>query len=259
MNLLTLITRPAPFAQMLQASLERLHIPSKVSSLMTVSYCPEKVPLLTEEDAVLTTSQQAILVLAKALRTQEVQASQILLGCVGEESLTLAKRLGFSRSFCPPSVLFLSDKTRSEHLLNYFSHSFKGIQKVFYLSGDRVKFDLETAAKQVEFTSQVTRVVVYETHALHALEPSVEDALRTEKIGSVLFHSSRLIHIWRAVVQKTGLEDQGNSLTAICFSPSLAAEAQNLGFSKTLFSDTMTEGGIIHCVRQYLLKERRDG
>jgi uroporphyrinogen-III synthase len=212
---LTLITRPRREATLLADQLRATGVPVLIEPLLEVHAHPEALPDLSGITTLVTTSANAIHVLAITTVDRTLP-----LWCVGEASAATAKSYGFQKvQTAAGSVQSLLDCLRLEDK--------KVVGQILYLRGDVIRFDLKQALLEKGY--KIQEACLYQTQEALAFAEETLQALRDQQLRHVLFFSPRTIRIFARLCRAHHCVEACRSLRAVCYGSSLVTIAVEEG------------------------------
>lgn len=211
-----LITRSEPEASKLARELESCGFETLIDPMLTVTLCPEKVPVCLDQfQAILTTSASAI----KALAMQHCHPD-LPLWCVGDASVETARGLGFYNS-----VTVSPDMP--QNALSLAQYAQKSINPnngpVLYLCGNVIQTDISEILRTHGF--EVQKSVVYRSEIATELKSETCEALNQEELLAAIFYSRRTIDTFMNLCNCSNISEKCQSVIALCLSQSIAERA----------------------------------
>lgn len=206
-----LVTRPEPDALKLKARLEALDNGVVVEPLMSVEFVDDEPVDLSEAQAIIATSRNALRAL-KHQRSHTV-AAKLPIFAVGPGTADEARKLGFeiiitgaghARDLVPQIIATLDPQSGM----------------LVHLAGDTLAFDM--AAELAEHGFRVEQPVVYRMAAAKSLKPQTIAAIYDGDLDAVMLLSPRTADIWVSLVKKHGIEDAARGMRHLCLSPAVA-------------------------------------
>jgi len=210
---LTLITRPLREANILADQLKTAGVPVLIDPLLEVHAHPEALPDLMGITTLVTTSANAIHVLAMTSVDRTLP-----LWCVGEASGATAKSLGFK------NVKIAAGSVQS--LLSYLVTEDKN-GKILYLRGDVIRFDLKQALLEKGY--EIQEACLYRTQEAKAFDKKTLQALERQHLRNVLFFSPRTIRIFTSLCHLHQCVESCRFLRAVCHDSSVMTAAAEEG------------------------------
>ena len=213
-----LITRPQESCSALQDKLQRLGHHIITDPLIHILPRNPKIifkSLPPTFEAIVTTSQQAIICLAKIIDRRDFP-----LWCVGVESAKVAQNLGFQNIHWAEGS--------AENLLKQLvtTTTLSSRQPIIHLSGDVIRLDVAKSLQEQGIPAQ--RIIVYSTQEATAFRKETQNALKTSILDAVLFYSPRTAHIFQNLCQTSQLEKFCQSIKAICLSDAIKSGISKL-------------------------------
>jgi uroporphyrinogen-III synthase len=213
-----LVTRPETDATTLQARLEALDHEPVLQPLMTVSFADADPVDLSEAQAVIVTSRNALRGLA-AQGAADI-AAKLPVFTVGPGTAAEARRLGFE--------LILSGKGSAldlvpEIVANLDPHA----GPLVHPAGDVLASDLAGALEAHGF--RVYQPVVYRMRPATELSALTRAGLASGDLDAVLLLSPRTAATWVKLVRGAGLAGPAARLLHVCLSPAIAQQLAPLG------------------------------
>lgn len=206
-----LVTRPEPDALKLKAKLEALDHEVVVEPLMSLEFIEDDPIDLSEAQAVIATSRNALRALKH--RRAHTVAAKLPLFAVGPGTADEARKLGFeiiitgaghARDLVPQVVSTLDPQSGM----------------LIHLAGDTLAFDM--AGELAEHGFRVDQPVVYRMAAAKSLKPSTIEAIFNGEIDAVMLLSPRTADIWVSLVKKHRIDEAARGLRHLCLSPAVA-------------------------------------
>lgn len=206
-----LVTRPEPDALKLKARLEALDHEVVVEPLMSLEFVDEDPVDLSEAQALIATSRNAL----RALKHQRSHtiAAKLPIFVVGPGTANEARKLGFemiitgaghARDLVPQIVSTLDPQSGM----------------LIHLAGDTLAFDM--AGELAEHGFRVEQTVVYRMAAAKSLTNKTIEAIFNGDLDAVMLLSPRTADIWVSLVRKHRIEDAARGLRHLCLSPAVA-------------------------------------
>ncbi len=205
-----------PLAKILQSK--------RIDSLLYPLFEPHffSLPLLKTPQALIITSKNAL----RAIETKE-ELKKIPLYGVGDQTATLAQRLGFS------NVLSASGRTQELiDLVLRHTHPKKGI--LCHLSGEVMKGNIVKELRAKGFEAE--RHIVYRIQEAKNFSETLLFDLQNKKISHVMFFSPHTTTIFVNLINKNAFERIVSRMTAVCLSHEVAEKARSLGWQKIWIS-----------------------
>jgi len=210
---LTLITRPRRQATLVANKLKTIGVPFLIEPLLEIQTHPEAFPDLTGISMLITTSANAIRVLA----TTSVDKA-LPLWCVGEASTAMAKSLGFKKVYTAGG----SAKSLFDRLVGESKR-----EQILYLRGDVVHFNLTQALSEEGYTIQ--EACLYRTFEAQAFSDKALQAMLHHHLRHILFFSLRTLHVFARLCEAHQCVESCQYLQAVCYSSALAKIAAEGG------------------------------
>jgi uroporphyrinogen-III synthase len=117
---------------------------------------------------------------------------------------------------------------------------------VLHLAGTEVREGLESALTAAGF--RYRRVTVYEAVPAERPSPQVEVAIRTRRLGAVLFYSPRSAALWAEQVRRLGLVDKLTETLAVCLSEAIAGPLAGLPFRACRVAPARDQKALLRCL-----------
>jgi uroporphyrinogen-III synthase len=229
-----LVTRPTSDATTLQARLEALDHEVVLEPLLALSFEGAEPVDLSEVQAVIATSRNAL----RGLDAQSAAAiaSKLPIFTVGPGTAMEARRIGFE--------LILSGKGTARDLIpeivaNLDPHAGPLMHPV----GDVIAADL--AGELAAHGFRVEQPVVYRMVPAPRLSRLTLAALGAADLDAVMLLSPRTAAVWVALVQRAGLTEMAGRMLHVCLSPAVAAKLAPLGPVRIEVATTPTLDGLI--------------
>lgn len=237
-----LITRPIDQVSPLLEKLKSIGVKAVSDPLLSIhprlQALPSIISALSSAQAIITTSFQAISILAKATDQRDFP-----LWCVGEDSGQKARQLGFSQ-------VYASQGTAEKLESDLKGHLKPSSGKIFHLSGDSIRVDI---AKQLRLAGfDAIRKIVYEARAATTFQQTTVHSLQNNLLTAVLFYSPRTASVFAELCHTHKLEQNCQDLIAICFSHQIAQSAKALPWKKIIASPQTTTENFLKAVKQCL-------
>jgi uroporphyrinogen-III synthase len=200
-----IITRPIQDAEPLKTRIEELGCEVMLAPLMETVANDVPADAFANATAIVATSRNAL----TALAASPVLATltPLPLYVVGPATAAAARDIGFARIVEGPG--------RAEDLAPMLRARAAG-ERLIYLRGDVVAFDLESAL--AESGVNVVPVLAYRSVEAKALPPDVIKALQTGGIDAVTLMSPRTARIWSRLVVALSPPVQLSGITYLCLS-----------------------------------------
>jgi uroporphyrinogen-III synthase len=157
--------------------------------------------------------------------------------CVGGQTAKEAANAGFKFVFPGPGTAENLGKIMAETLC--FT---KG--SVYYPRAKIVEFDMGGMLREKGF--HVIERVVYRAFAMTSFPPKIQKEMETKNVQGVFFLSRQGVLAFGKMVKASGMERFFNKTTAFCLSPSVAQEAQDLGFQNVLSAKNPTRDCLLN-------------
>lgn len=212
-----LVTRAEPDAIKLRATLEQLGHEATVEPLLSVSYADAPEIDLTDVQALIATSRNAL----RALRNHPARREAVALPlfAVGRATAEEARALGFST--------VVTGAGNAQALMNHIVSvvdSAAGL--LMHLAGDRLAVDLAGDLEAQGF--RVLEVVVYRTVAAKAFSEDTVEQLGLGEIDGVILLSPHTAAVYASLVRKHELAASVRRLTHFCLSAAVARRLEAL-------------------------------
>lgn len=213
-----LITRPEPDATREADTLLALgHEPVR-APLLDIEFLGE-VPLnLDGVQAIVITSRNALRALGTHVERE--RAVQLPLFAVGEATAWAGRQMGFSEVTIGPGT-----GAGLPPLICQEIHPDDGA--LLHIGAEKVAFDLKGALEESGY--ELRRTVLYRSHPVETLEPSVIELLKAGEIDGVLLMSPRTARAFARLVERYGLVTQAKGLVCYCLSKAIAEAVLPLG------------------------------
>jgi uroporphyrinogen-III synthase len=204
-----LITRPEGDAEILKSQIEALGYRATLAPL--VSILPNAIPASAIEGAsvLVATSRNALKALAQSPAFD--LARTLPIHVVGPGTAATARQIGFADVFEGAGM--------AADLATALSAKARTNERIVYLAGDVLTFDLEAALRDAKVN--VLSVPAYRTVAAKSLSPNVAEALERGEIDAVILMSPRTAQTWARLAG--GLKVEGLSgIAHLCLSEAVA-------------------------------------
>lgn len=206
-----LVTRAEPDAIKLRATLESMGHEATVEPLLKVSYADNPEIELSDVQALIATSRNAL----RALRNHPArrQAVTLPLFAVGRATAEEARALGFET--------VITGAGNAQALLNHIvSVVDPAAGLLMHLAGDRLAVDLADELEAQGF--RVLETVVYRTVAVQALSEDTIEQFGLGEIDGVILLSPHTAAVYANLVRRHGLGKFVKRLTHFCLSQAVA-------------------------------------
>ena len=115
--------------------------------------------------------------------------------------------------------------------------------RLLYVSGEEIASDLPQHLLQSGFSFE--RAILYRAVAANDFSEGVIKALQNNKIDVILFFSPRTVKIFVKLIVNFGLTDSCSTMSAVCFSNSVARKANQLQWHKVAIAKTPDQVSMI--------------
>ena len=210
-----LITRPQEDSADAAIALARRGITPVLAPMMQIEYAAQDIGNeVSLAQAILFTSRNGVRAFARLVPTRDIRVL-----AVGDSTAALAREMGF--------VNVESAQGDSADLGRLTIERLKPSDGLlFHAAGATVAGDLTEALNKAGF--KTVRRALYEAKAAETLADDTVTALRDRTLDYVLFFSPRTGRIFADLVEKAGLANTCDSLTAICLSDAVASEIADI-------------------------------
>lgn len=205
-----LITRPVDDAEPLKTGVEALGCRVTLSPLIEIVSNDIPAAEVDCATALIATSRNALAPLAAS--PAMAQAINLPLYVVGPGTAAAARAIGF------PHVI--EGAGRAEDLVPFLTSSHHPGDRLVYLRGDVLAFDLEAALAREGV--RVAPIVAYRTVAAEMLPSNVVKALERSDIDAVTLMSPRTARIWSRLVSALKPPVQLSGVAHLCLSERVA-------------------------------------
>lgn len=224
-----LIIRPPREAESLANSLKLKNIKSTLHPLFKPHFLP--LPPLNTSQAFIVTSQNAVY----ALEGHETLKDIPVYG-VGEQTASVAKRLGFRTVICGAGT-----SQDLAHFVLSNAHPERG--PLVHLSGEKVTGRIVETLRENGFEAH--RKIIYKIVDLSNLpDPLIKDLIN-KTLTHVMFFSSRTTDVFVNLIKKHGLEETVLHMTSLCLSKNVAEQAMELTWKNVWISPKPTAADMI--------------
>ncbi|WP_180966920.1 uroporphyrinogen-III synthase [Cohaesibacter celericrescens] len=235
-----LVTRPDADQKQTIGLLSGLGIEAVSSPVMEAIKLPFMLPDRASElpwQAMVVTSRNALRMLESE---QLAQLRSVALYCVGAQTETLARSLGFDTiGETSPDVAHLTDR-----LLDLFSPD---AGPILYLTAKHRSGKLAQALDVDGF--DYTLIESYEMVALSSLTEEAVAAIQTKRLDGVLLYSSRTSQLLLTLFEKHDLADDMQHVTFYCLSDAVASPLKPTGYPLVV-SAAPNEQSLLACVKK---------
>lgn len=203
-----LVTRPEPDGARFKAQLEVMGHRVSLSPLIRIEFASQ--PLSFDGvTAIAVTSRNALRALGASPALHAAVALPIF--TVGPGSGEMARVMGFTQ-------VIEGERSARELvpvIVSYFGALGPGSGgALLHLTGDHKAFDLEAALRGHGLS--VRSQTVYRSVAAPAFAPGIVESIRSREIDAVMLMSPRTVHIFRDLVEDSGLLEQAGNLHYYC-------------------------------------------
>ncbi|MBS0235068.1 MAG: uroporphyrinogen-III synthase [Proteobacteria bacterium] len=205
-----LITRPIEDAEPLKARIEALGCRVTVAPLIEIVSNDLPVDVVAGATGVIATSRNALAALTASPALP--LAIKRTLYVVGPGTASAARKMGFQD--------VVEGAGRAEDLVPILTGKHGAADRLIYLRGDTLAFDLEAALAKNRVN--IAPVIAYRSVAMDTLPPDVLKGLETADIDVVTLMSPRTARIWSRLVLALASPVQLSGLTYLCLSGRVA-------------------------------------
>jgi uroporphyrinogen-III synthase len=214
-----LVTRPEPEALKLRAALEDMDCEATVEPLLRVSFDDPDEIELSEAEALIATSRNAI----RAIKMQPgllAIARGLPLYAVGRATAIEARNAGFG-------LIVTGAGTGRDLVPQIISTLDPANGFLVHLAGEKLAYDLAGELEAHGF--RVLQPIVYRTEPLAAFSNDTIEQLATGEIDGVILMSPQTAAIYVALIKRHDLVAAARKLVHFCLSPAVAARLKPLG------------------------------
>ncbi len=205
-----LITRPIEDAEPLRSRIEALGCRVTVVPLIEIVSNDIPVDVVDGATGLIATSRNALAAVAASPALP--LAIKRTLYVVGPGTASVAREMGFQD--------VVEGAGRAEDLVPVLSGKHSAADRLIYLRGDVVAFDLEAALAKDHVN--IVPAIAYRSVAAGALPPDVLKGLETADIDAVTLMSPRTARVWSQLVSTSASPVQLSGLTYLCLSERVA-------------------------------------
>ncbi len=231
-----LITRPREDAENLADQLARLGHETLIEPLLEIHDLAPTEPLPDHVQAVLVTSANGLRAFARLSDRRHVAVM-----AVGEASAQAAIRAGFDQvESAGGDVRALAEMVRDK------CHPDGGT--LLHVAASRVAGDLSGQLQKAGF--DVHRAVLYQAIKAAGLSETARAEIAAGKIDGVLLFSPRTAETFVALMQKAGLTDRCEQMTACCLSPAVAQKVSAITWARLAIAADPNQASLIDIIDQ---------
>ena len=230
-----LITRPQEDSADVSTALARCNITAVLAPMMRIQYVRANIENeVSMAQAILFTSRNGVRAFSRLSARRDITVL-----AVGDSTATLARDNGF--------VNIESAGGDSADLARLIIERLDPADgPLFHAAGATVAGGLTDTLNKGGFKS--VRRTLYEATAEEALDDETTAALRNRTLDYVLFFSPRTGQIFCELVEKAGLAQTCNSLTAISLSEAVTSEITALTWRKTITAQMPTTAALLSAI-----------
>jgi len=238
-----LITRPLEDAEPISSKLSFRGFDVIAEPMLTIRLLKDtqksmKKLLDKKPQAVVITSANGVRSLA---RITDIRDIHII--AVGDTSADEARRRGFWQ-------VTSAEKEKGgnvENLVNFIKEDYKkegGM--IIHAGGSSVAGDLTGLLTEAGFDAQ--RVVLYDAAQADSLSDKLQKSLSKETLEIALFYSARTAEAFIKLIKKHGLEDKLSSVSAYCFSKTVADTVDQLKWGNVYTAKVPTSESLLSLI-----------
>jgi uroporphyrinogen-III synthase len=214
-----LVTRPEPDAARLKARLENLGLEATVEPLVNITFNKTDDIDLSEAQALIVTSRNALRALAARPGSLEI-ARALPAFAVGEATAGDARALGFAAVVAGAGTFY----DLVPQIVSMLDPS-QGL--IVHLAGDTLAGDLKGELEAHGF--RVNQPVVYRTESSTRLTDATIEQMATGEIEGVILLSPRTATVYAELVARHGLIRSVREILHFCLSNSVARQLRAIG------------------------------
>jgi len=222
---LIVITRPKPDADKLAALMSEQGFACLVEPLMEVA--PEfrnagslEAALGNNPQAILVTSKNAVLAFA---RMSDIRNIRLI--AVGKATADYAMQCGFSN-------IEFAGGTADALILYIRENCQASLGNLLYLRGYDITLDIAMILGGKGFV--VDSVMLYRAKPIADISGKLFDAIKQKRVDGVVLFSQNTAKLYVKLIQKSGLSEFQQNITAICISKAVAERAELLGWKNII-------------------------
>ncbi|MDA7949532.1 MAG: uroporphyrinogen-III synthase [Hyphomicrobiaceae bacterium] len=229
-----LVTRPQPDADAQAVILEELGHEAVIAPLLAVEVRdPGPIPIAGTQ-ALVVTSRNALRAFEELGQVKAV--THLPLVAVGEATARLAEETGFQNVAEGPGT--------AEALVPLICGQCDPSKGVLaYLTGEKTAFDLRAPLESHGF--EVAQMVLYATHPVDALDPSVVEEIRSGRLDGVILMSPATAATYTRLVQKSDLAEPAKKLVHLCLSANVAEALSGLAGARSSVASAPTQDDLL--------------
>ena len=233
-----LITRAEEDGAATAARLAALGHAALEAPLLQIRYLPEKEIEPLPFQAVLITSANGARGLSRYLSRHPDGGELFSLTAlaVGDRSAAAARDAGFFRVLSADG-----DVTTLAALIRAELDAADG--PLLHVAGTVTAGDLAGELRPDGY--EIARAVLYEAVTAQTMPDAAREALENAMVDGIFLYSPRTARTFAALVDKAGLGDTLNRLTAYCLSPAVATALDSCRFDRVLVASTPTEDALL--------------
>ncbi|HPF46054.1 MAG TPA: uroporphyrinogen-III synthase [Emcibacteraceae bacterium] len=233
MNLL--LTRPLNESKALAEQLRRQNITVYIDPLMSVKYLPIEPDIITNHQAIILTSGNAV----KALEYFDIE-NDFPIYTVGNKTANLVKMAGQTNVISADG----DEKILSDLIKNELSPD-NG--PLLYLCG--VHRTGKLAETLINEGFQVKCQEVYRMDAVSELNESSKILLNSRAIDFIPFYSARSAIIFKRLISTAGMDNTLATITALCLSPAIKKELSSLSWKEIITAKRPTQSDLFKLIK----------
>lgn len=207
-----LVTRPRSDAQDMCAALEAAGHQVSVEPLLEIELAPVGSALLTDVQALVLTSRNALRALSASPALYDARRLPVF--AVGPGTATLARQAGFG-------TVFAGEGTARDLADLIANHRRPEDGVLLHLAGEILAFDLKGDLEARGYT--VSQTTVYRAVASQSLSESVVHALAALSIDAVMLMSPRTAAVYADLVARHELAEAARTPIYLCLSLAVAS------------------------------------